>query len=228
MLPQDLVLETEPTKTWREGELVIRFRLNPIREELTPLMQEWLNAPLPTFDIAEQAIFDKCLKRAKKNINGWSEEDLKMKFIAHILDLGGFEEGDGITTCFDKSLVGVVEDVRFAVKSDFMVATGYMNVIQQPYFHFQEYKPLLNPAGEPMAQLLEAFLIAQSQNTESIPLYGVEVIGENWKFVIMEGKNYCISPAYNAIDREDLLHIIGILRKFFAMLKERLKNKTNH
>jgi hypothetical protein len=225
MLPEDLLLETEPIKTWREGELVIKFRLNPIREDITPLMQEWLDVPLPTFDALEQATFDKYLKRAKRNINGWSEEDLKMKFIAPILDLGGFEEGNGITTCFDKTLTGIVEDVRLTVKSDFMVAAGYMNVIQQPYFHFQEYKPLLNPTGEPMAQLLEAFLIAQSKNKEPIPLYGVEVVGENWKFVIMEGKDYCISRAYNSIVKEDLQHIIAILRKFCALLQERLANK---
>jgi hypothetical protein len=59
MLPEDLTLETEPLKTWREGELVIKFRLNPNREELTPLMREWLEAPLPTFDAFEQTTFNK-------------------------------------------------------------------------------------------------------------------------------------------------------------------------
>jgi ssRNA-specific RNase YbeY (16S rRNA maturation enzyme) len=62
--------ETEPKKNWKEGELVMTFKLNPIREYQTPLMQEWLNAPLPTFDIVEQSIFDKYLLSAIKNING--------------------------------------------------------------------------------------------------------------------------------------------------------------
>ncbi len=216
------ILDDETPKSWCEGELVMRFELNPIRGETTPLMQEWLDAPLPQFTNNEQERFDTYLKRAVQNINGWSEEDLKMKFIAHIIELGKLIETKGITTCFDKTISGMVEDVRLTVKSDFMVASGYMNVIKKPFFHFQEYKPVLNPTGEPMAQLLEAFLIAQSKNEIPLPLYGVEVVGESWKFVIMEGKDYCISPAYNCLKRDDLMHIVAILRKFWEILETRL------
>jgi len=214
--------ETEPNKNWKEGELVMTFKLTPIREYQTSLMQEWLSAPLPTFDVVEQTNFDRCLKRAIININGWSEEDLKMKFTAHILDLGLLVEGNGVTTCFDKTISATVEDIKLITKSDFMVASGYMNIIQQPYFHFQEYKPLLNPTGEPMAQLLEAFLIAQTKNETSFPLYGVEVVGKQWSFVVIEGKEYCISPPYIGTVREDLMHIIAILRKFKELLDTRL------
>ena len=56
-------------------------------------------------------------------------------------------------------------------------------------------------------------------------MYGVEVVGENWKFVVMEKKEYCISKAYNAIIEEDLLEIIAILRKFKEILVERLFEK---
>jgi hypothetical protein len=214
--------EMEPKKNWKEGELVMTFKLKPIREYQTPLMEEWLNAPLPTFDIVEQSIFDKYLLNAIKNINGWSEEDLKMKFIAHIIALGLLEEGNGITTCFDKTISATVENIKLTTKSDFMVASGYMNIIQQPYFHFQEYKPLLNPTGEPMAQLLEAFLIAQTKNETNFPLYGVEVVGKQWSFVIMEGKDYCISPPYIGTVKNDLMRIIAILRKFKEILETRL------
>ncbi|TAE08021.1 MAG: hypothetical protein EAZ95_17670 [Bacteroidetes bacterium] len=214
--------DEEAYKNWTEAELVLTFGLQPNRETKTAPMEEWLSASLPTFDVVEQAIFDKHLKKVIRNIAGWSEEDLKMKFIAHILELGYLEEGNGIVTFFDKSISAIVEDKKLSVKSDFMVATGFMNLVKQPFFHFQEYKPLINPKGEPMAQLLEAFLIAQEKNEVQIPLYGVEVIGENWKFVIMEGKDYCISPAYNATVKEDLLQIIGILRKFREILETRL------
>lgn len=214
--------EDESMRNWREGELVMTFHLTPIRDRKTQLMEEWLNAPLPTFDAVEQANFDKHLHKAIHNINGWSEEDLKMKFIAHIIELGKLEEGNGITTCFDKTVSAAVEDIKLTVKSDFMVASGYMNVIKQPYFHFQEYKPALNPTGEPMAQLLEAFLIAQAKNDAPLPLYGVEVVGKQWSFVVMEGKEYCISPPYICTVREDLMQIIAILRKFKEILETRL------
>ena len=222
MLPDDFILENEPAKTWREAELVVKFHLRPIKGKKTPLLQAWLDAPLPAFTPTEQEQFDKHLLRAIENISGWNEAELKMKFIAHILELGLLEEGNGITTCFDRSISSVVEGVPLSVRSDFMIASGYQNVIQQPYFHFQEYKPSLNPTGEPMAQILEAFLIAQNMNKKTIPLYGVEVVGEHWKFVVMEGRDYCISPPYTCTVREDLTHIIAILRQFKEILETTL------
>ena len=218
--------DEEAYKNWTEAELVLTFGLKPNRISKTPLMEEWLGAPLPKFDEFERRDFEKHLAKVMANIAGWSEEDLKMKFIAHILELGYLEEGNGIVTFFDKSISAIVEDKKLSVKSDFMVATGFMNLVKQPFFHFQEYKPLINPKGEPMAQLLEAFLIAQEKNEMQIPLYGVEVIGKHWSFVIMEGKDYCISPTYDSTVKEDLLQIIGILRKFREILETRLMKEA--
>ncbi len=219
----------EVIKNWREGDLIQTFKIIPIRNRKTTLMEEWLNAPKITLDIAEKTVFDKILKRAVSDISGWNEEDLKMKFIAYILDLGLMNEGVGIVSYFDKTISANVEGTKLVVKSDFMLAKGILDAFRTPYFHFQEYKPNKNPKGDPMAQLLEAFLIAQVKNKNDKysdkPLYGVEVIGENWKFVVMEKKEYCISKAYNAIIEEDLLEIIAILRKFKEILVERLFEK---
>lgn len=48
------------------------------------------------------------------------------------------------------------------------------------------------------------------------------MMGYNWRFVTMEGKDYCISEPFNAIDRTDLLTIIAVLRKFKFILETRL------
>ncbi len=53
-------------------------------------------------------------------------------------------------------------------------------------------------------------------------MYGIEVVGKQWTFVIMEGKEYCISKSYDSLDKEDLLKIIAILRKFKHILFTRL------
>ncbi len=226
---QDDNENNEIIKNWREGDLIQTFKIIPIRDRKTALMEEWLNAPKITLDIAEKAVFDKILKRAISDISGWNEEDLKMKFIAYILDLGLMNEGVGIVSYFDKTISANVEGTKLVVKSDFMLAKGVLDAFRTPYFHFQEYKPNKNPKGDPMAQLLEAFLIAQVKNKNDKysdkPLYGVEVIGENWKFVVMEKKEYCISKAYNAIIEEDLVEIIAILRKFKEILVEKLFEK---
>ncbi len=209
-------------KQYKEADLILLFNLTRIVDEQTLLMQEWLAVEPPIFNIAEQYIFDKKYKDVVLNIGGWGEEDLKIKFISDIIELGHLEAGNGLVTFFDKIISATVENTKLTVKADFLMAKGLLNVIQKPYFHFQEYKPQLNPKGEPMAQLLEAFLIAQAKNKDNMPLYGVETIGKQWSFVIMEGKQYCISRSYDCTQKEDLLKIIAILRKFRFILETRL------
>ena len=143
------------------------------------------------------------------------------------MELGGLLEDVGFASFFDKKLEANVENYQLSVKADFVVAKGFLDFMQRPFFHFQagdesQYKPDRNPTGDSMAQLLEAFLIGQTQNDDNKPLYGCEVNGAMWKFVTMEGKNYCVSKSYDSIDKNDLLQIIGILRKFREILETRL------
>ena len=212
-------------KNWQEGELIETFKLKPLIEP-SLLMQEWLHTETVVFDVVEQSIFDKVLKKAVKDLKGWSEEDLKMKFISVILDLGYMTQDDKAISYFDKTISGVVEGTKLTVKSDFMLAKGIMNIHKEPYFHFQEYKPNKNPKGDSMAQLIEAFLIGQTKNTKPIPLYGVEIVGRIWTFIIMDGKEYCISKAFESTQRNDLLQIIAILRKFRDILERHLSNTS--
>ena len=111
---------------------------------------------------------------------------------------------------------------NLVVKADFLIAKGLLDFMDRPFFHFQEYKPQKQPTGDPMAQLLEAFLIGQVKNDDGKPLYGCEVNGYNWRFITMEGKDYCVSKPYIAMIKEDLLQIIAILRKFREILETRL------
>ncbi len=208
----------------KEAELIVTFGLKRITTYQTPLMQEWTTVENPVFNVGEQYIFDKKSTEVVDKISGWSEEDLKMKFVAHVLELGHLEEGDGLVTFFDKIIEATVEGIKLKVKADFMMVKGLLNLLQLPYFHFHEYKPELNPTGEPMAQLLQSFLIAQVKNKNAqLPLYGVSMVGEKWKFVIMEGKTYCVSESFTSTKKNDLLKIIAILRKFRWLLDTRLR-----
>jgi hypothetical protein len=215
----ELVAES---KEWKEANLIKTFKLNRITDYQTPLMQEWLDVNLPIFDTFEQTLFDKVYKKGVQKIAGWSEEDLKMKFISPVLDLGLFDDDGGIIGYFDKIISATVENTFLKVKSDFMMAKGILDVYETPYFHFQEYKPYKNPSGDSMAQLLEAFLIAQATNKDNKPLYGIDIMGKQWTFVLMEGKDYCTSPTFICTEKDDLLKIIAILRKFKHILMTRL------
>ena len=76
-----------------------------------------------------------------------------------------------------------------------------------------------------MGQLLEAFLIAQQANNDGQPLYGCEVVGKQWTFVVFEQRNYWLSKTYDCTDKEKLLQIISILRKFKENLEKRLSEQ---
>ena len=215
--------DTERTKKeWSEGELIRTFNLNRNGLQHSPVMVEWLDVEPPELNIGEQYMLDQDLTNAQKYITAWSEEDLKMKFISTILKLGHLRDDDKIMCYFDKIISATIEDIKLTVKSDFMLAKGTLDFFETPYFHFQEYKPYKNPSGDSMAQLLEAFLIAQEKNKNNKPLYGVDIMGANWRFVTMEGKDYSISKAYDSVDKADLLTIVSVLRKFKYILETRL------
>lgn len=215
--------DEEEGRNWTEAELVLQFKLKRITTYQTLLMQEWLDVEIPILSSFEQNLFDTIYLKGVENMSTWSEEDLKMKFITYILDLGHLKaDENGVVGYFDRLIGAKVEGIMLKVKTDFMLAKGYLDLHQNPYFHFQEYKPHKKPTGDPMGQLLEAFLIGQVKNEKPIPLYGVEIVGKEWTFVIMEGKEYCISKSFSATEKEDLLKIIAMLRKFKHILFTRL------
>ena len=208
-------------KQYTEAELIKMFGLERINEYYTPLMQEWLDCTT-TLSSDQQILFDRIQKRAKKNIDGWQEEELKMKFIAFVLELAQLDDSDFYSTYLETTIEATVEGNFLKTKTDFMVAKGILDLPETPYFHFQEWKKHRDPNGDPVGQLLEAFLIAQEKNHHQKPLYGCTITGKYWEFFVMENKVYCISKSYDSTEKDQLLQIIAILRKFKEILETRL------
>lgn len=207
-------------RNWSEAELMDAFGLDKIKHP-TPLMQDWLNAKADFSEI-EQATIQQLCNEALENIEAWAEEDLKMNFIAFVIHLAQLKATKTIRTFYDKTISATVENTFLKVKTDFMIAKGVLDLAKTPYFHFQEYKRDKDPNGDPLAQLVEAFLIAQEMNKNDKPLYGCCVVGRFWYFVTMEEKNYCVSKAYDCTDEQELCQIIAILRHFKEILMTRL------
>lgn len=205
---------------WSEAQLIDTFGLDKLNQPMQ-LMQEWLAAQI-TFNEMEQTIIQRICNFAIENIEAWNEEDLKMNFIAFIIDLANLRATKTIRTFYDKAIWATVKNILLKVKTDFMVAEGILNLVKKPYFHFQEYKREKYPQGDPLAQLITAFLIAQEINHNEKPLYGCYVIGRFWYFVIMHEKNYCVSKYYDSTDEAQLRQIISILRYFREVLILRL------
>jgi hypothetical protein len=154
----------------------------------------------------------------------WNEESLKMNFIAPFLLLfvNFFDEKLRYESFYDETISATVENIYLQTECDFMLAKGVGDIVKTPYFHFQEYKRSKKSPPEPMAQLLVAFLIAQEKNKNGKPLYGLTIVGRDWHFVVMEGKKYAVSRTFDATQKEDLLKIIAILRKFKVILETTL------
>ncbi len=205
-------------RNYSEADLILLLNLQRfVGEENNPLLQQWLNVETQLTPM-EQFLFDEILVDAKHNIHAWHEEDLKMKFIAFVLRLAHLTDSPEYHTYFEKTLSATIDGHFLKTKTDFMVAKGILDKPQQPYFHFQEWKPHKRPTGDSMAQLLEALLIAQEINQHKFPMYGCEVMGKQWSFVILEGKSYCLSKSYDCTEQDDLLKIIAILRHFRHLL----------
>lgn len=208
------------SRNYSEADLILLYDLKRVvGKDHSPLMQHWLSATT-TLSPIEQHIFDFILTDAQQNIHGWQEEDLKMKFIAFVLRLGNLVDTPYFNTYFEKTLSSTVNGHFLKTKTDFMVAKGVLDKPQKPYFHFQEWKPHKRPVGDSMAQLLEALLIAQEINQHKFPMYGCEVMGKQWSFIILQDKTYYVSKSFDCTEASDLLKIIAILREFNRILVE--------
>lgn len=206
---------------YSEADLVLLLGLERIKRPYTDLMLEWTSAET-ILSNNETIILNKLFTRAFNNIDGWLEEDLKMKFLSPILELANLIDGDAFETYFEKTVSANIDGNFLKTKTDFMISKGFLDRAQKPYFHFQEWKPQKKNGGDSMAQLLEALLIAFEVNDKKFPIYGCEVVGKQWTFVILEGKRYCISETFDSTKERDLYKIVSILRKFKEILETRL------
>jgi hypothetical protein len=209
-------------KSYTEAELIKMFGLRRlVGNDAIPLMTELTDTSV-VLNAGEQYLFDLITENLLSQIVGWNEEMLKMNLISPVLLLGNIRETEQFKTYYESLIEATIDGYFLKVKSDMMIAKGILETPETPYFYFQEYKKVKDPKGDVTGQLLEAFLIAQEKNQNSRPIYGCTVWGREWEFFILENKTYCISKPYLCTDKEDLLQIIAILRKFRVILEERL------
>lgn len=200
--------------SWTHGLIKKTFALQKI-DEGYPLLEDWLTT---TNDLTalEIEMLEKRRKKLLRNVNGWNEETLKMKFIAFILDMADYDI-DPFQGIFEAEMSAVVQGYPLKVIADFTVATVIEDLIEYPYFYFHEYKQKKN-AKDPIGQVLLAMLIAQEKNHDNKPIYGCHVIGELWHFMVIYGREYSIHKGFNATNPDELQKILLVLRKFKDIL----------
>jgi hypothetical protein len=152
----------------------------------------------------------------KKNLDFYNEDELKLFFISEVLRLVRFQSD--VYRAFSqrpmefstKTVDNQVVNVKGVV--DLLVAKGQQTP-KTPYFFLQEFKPSLKHNNDPLGQLLIAMLAAQVNNQiPNKPIFGSYILGEHWYFVVLDGKEYAVSKAYDVRVLEELINILRLLK----------------
>lgn len=202
------------------------FRLRKVKT--ASVLEEWLKAA-DTIEITSNEqnaalIFQELLQI---NVESWNEQELSMHFIGPIFGIAKFTEPYRYNLFANALIKGEVKDKEGHTyllygKPDEMVASGYREP-EIPYFSLHEFKREAEAVGDPIGQLLAAMLVGQSLNPPTQPMYGCYVIGRDWYFVTLVGKQYCISQGFDAAT-DHLFHILGVLKALKEIVKELTKD----
>lgn len=185
------------------------------------VLEKWLTAT-GELTLLQETLLTDIHRRSIDYINGWNEEELKMKLISLLFYIADIEERGKIATFFERPLKATIKNYKISVVCDCLVATPKgLTTPKYPYFFLQEFKKEKGDSQDPEAQMLAAMLIAQQLNNDEKTIYGSWLVGSNWKFTTLTDKQYCTSPWFDATNKTDLLRIVFIIRQ----LKNIILNK---
>lgn len=178
-------------------------------DQHSKILQDWL-INFRKVDEREKEQIARLSSKLLHHVHDWNEEELKIYFIAFILDFVDFYQ-DKYRPFLERELsVEYEEGKRLWGIIDFVVAYGKQTP-KKPYFFIHEYKKQMDTSNDPLGQLLIEMVTARELNQGKHPIYGAYIIGRHWYFVVLDGCNYSESLAYDATKKE-IFDIVGILR----------------
>ncbi len=147
------------------------------------IFEKWFNNDIK-LENSVLSFFKNLLEQKGDLINLYNEEDLKMQFIAPILNHINFTILDKEIRFFsEESLNYETDNFIFSGESDFFIAKG-LEIPEKPYFFIQEFKQS-EQYGNPRPQLLAELISAVELNNWTT-IKGVYIIGTIWNFVILQ------------------------------------------
>lgn len=200
---------TKDFEQWLAEEVEMTFDLVSVDEEEFQPLQDWilhqnLDSELP-------APVQRLQKLPKENVSVWNEEELKIMFIGPLLIEADFNNYPHYKVFSQRKVRLKTNHVDSSGKVEWMVAQG-RQIPRNPFFFLHEYKSEKASGNDPLGQLLIAMIYAQQENVDDMPLYGAYILGRFWFFVLLEGKQYSVSPAYDATKTTDLAGILANLQ----------------
>jgi transcriptional antiterminator len=179
----------------------------------SPLLDNWLNATYPLEDFQLRAI-EKLSKNYQREGDAWNEEELKVRFIALVIEIVNIDEEGKIKLFLERNISAEVGDYQISVNVDLMFAGQIgRNTPSHPYFFLQELKKGKKSTNDPEGQMLAAMIASQKINNDNKPIYGAYQVGRNWIFSILSEKEYHISRQFDVSNAEDLKSSIFNLKR---------------
>ncbi len=147
----------------------------------------------------------------------WNEVELENKFISPLIVFSDIPN-QRYSYFLERELSTTIDEYQLSGRVDGMIATGFRNP-KVPYFCLNEYKRQTDPDGDPRGQALIAMLVAQQLNDNKNlnadrPIFGSYIIGRDWYFMALVGKEYAISKDFSCVDSEvfDIYRILKGLK----------------
>jgi len=161
----------------------LRSLVNIKQKLTTDIFDNWFNNEITLKD-DEKLFLTELLTKEFHFIRIYKEEDLKVKFIAPILNKIDFRELDKeIRDFYEEKIIYETDQFIFTGITDFLISKG-LEYSEKPYFFIQEFKKG-KEAYYPESQLL-AELIAGVELNDFKMMKGAYIVGAIWNFVILE------------------------------------------
>lgn len=200
-------------KDWTQTKLKETFGL--VKAATCPQLDAWMEAADKPLPLTEREIEEltRIYKRLAENGDIWNEEELKMYFIAQLLDLVSFE-GENYKLFYERKLTAERNGIKLSGDVDAMIASGNYDEPHKPYFCLHEYKQEKGKReADPRGQLLSEMLAAQEANGSEDIIYGCYMIGRLWFFATLIDNSFCFSGGYAADNKKGIEAIFAILRQ---------------
>lgn len=192
--------------TFRDLENIVNIKRNID----TSVFSAWFEAEIRLAQEDELFLTD-LIEQNYFLMESYNEEELKVKFIAPVLNRVKFTDVEQeIRDFYEAKITYKTEAFILTGTTDFFVSKG-LEYSKKPYFFIQEFKKSIRN-DDPRPQLLAELIAAVELNDFKV-MKGAFVIGENWSFVLLDKLlehhtyQYFVSHTLNATNINDLQRI---------------------
>jgi len=193
-------------KSFRDCTLTFMDREFGLRENFaSSILDQWLQSDVVLTEL-EKAILINYQELLITHVKAWNEKELSQQFIGPVFGVARLTELYRFRLFaehkIEATIAGLHDEFELSGEPDGILA--------------------INHHGDPAGQALVAMLVGQVLNKNQQPIYGAYVIGSDWRFMVLDGKQYTISRNYSALTDEifDILRILKALKQIVMTLTE--------